>query len=88
MHTDRWTVEVFLFQHDASTTARARLHTTAPGALIGEGTAPRHVGDARMAEITDEIAVGRALVDLGAQLAAVADADTREVREHGPGAAS
>ncbi len=79
-HTERWSVEVFLFQHETGTTARARLRATGSAEVIGEGTASRPTAASRLAEVVDEVAVGRALVDLGHRLTAVAGDDARGVQ--------
>jgi hypothetical protein len=74
-HVAEWDVHVYLFEHDDdSTYARAVLKTGA-GTLIGEGSARRNPADVPVAEIGDELAVGRALVSLGEQLLNAAAGD-------------
>ena len=74
-HTARWAVDVDLFQHEHGTTAHAVLH--------GGGTRLMGVGSVRwverglaIGEVGDELAVSRALVDLGRKLEATAVDDT------------
>lgn len=75
-HTANWSVEIYLFQHESSTTARAVLHAGGPREVAGNGSARSVSADQRMPEVVDEVAAGRALLDLGARLTAVAVADT------------
>ncbi len=75
-HTARWSVDVFLFEHETSTTARAVLSAGGSQEVTGEGSAHPVTPDRRMTEIVNEVAVGRALVDLGGRLAALAVGDT------------
>lgn len=76
-HTSRWSVDVFLFQHDSSTTARAVLRASGSLEVVGTGSARSVTRDPRTPEIVDEVAVGRALQDLGGKLTAVAVDDSQ-----------
>ncbi|MFD7921277.1 dsRBD fold-containing protein [Streptomyces sp. NPDC059740] len=70
----QWSVHVYLFEHERSTTARAELDT-GTSRITGHGTAHRAPQDAEVPEIGDEIAAGRALQELGRRLLAFADED-------------
>jgi hypothetical protein len=81
-----WTVLVHLFEHDDDRTlARAELKAPAK-TLRAEGLARRNPADTPAAEIGDELAVGRALLDLGHQLIDIAFDDiaalSGRAREH------
>jgi hypothetical protein len=60
----RWSVEVFIGEHDGKTRAEARLHTDDPTDLIGIGTSRLNPSDKDIPEIGDELAVARALSEL------------------------
>lgn len=64
----RWTVTVDIDEHDGRTRARARLHTRDTDRLVGVGLAHVNPADQDVPEIGDEIAVARALSDLGTRL--------------------
>ena len=79
-HVAEWNVHIYLFEHDADTTlARAVMETPAT-TLTAEGTARRNPADLPVAEIGDELAVGRALVALGEQLLNAAAGDIAALR--------
>ena len=70
-HASRWTVTVYLEDHDEQTRARARLETgeTATGAALeGVGHARRNPSDRDVPEIGRELAAARALSDLAHKL--------------------
>jgi hypothetical protein len=73
-HVAQWTAHVHLFETDDVTQARITLDTGA-NVLTGEGLARRRPGDPLVPEIGDELAVGRALVELGERLVAAAGED-------------
>ena len=74
-HIAEWDIHVYLFeQADDANLARVVLNTGA-NELRGEGRSRRAPEDPPVPEIGDELAVGRALVDLGNQLLAVASED-------------
>jgi hypothetical protein len=76
MIAKRWSVEVFLSEDDDRTTrARAVLHAETRPGIVGHGDARRNPDDRDVAEIGDELAAARALVDLGHQLLIVASQD-------------
>lgn len=70
-----WAVDVYIGEHDDSTYAEARLHTDADTHLAGTGEARLHPADYNIPEIGDELAVARALSDLGHRLLATAADD-------------
>lgn len=65
---DRWTVRIFIGQHDEFTSAEARLTTRDTTWLRGTGVARRDPSVPRAAEVDEEVAVGRALLELGRRL--------------------
>lgn len=79
----RWSVDIFLWEDDAGhTSAEARLISDQNAAtVIGRGTAKLNPRDVDVPEIGDEVAVGRALADLGAHLMSTAQADITAVAQ-------
>jgi hypothetical protein len=75
----RWTVEVFVGEDDGRTYAEAALHDTIGNHVLGTGHARLNPDDADVPEIGDEIAVARALLDLGRRLLGIASADIETV---------
>jgi hypothetical protein len=75
----RWRVEVFLGEQDGHTYAEARLHTELGDSLLGVGRARLNPHDYDVPEIGDEIAVARALTDLGHRLLITAAQDIEQV---------
>jgi len=75
----RFRVEVILGEDDGRTYAEALLHTELGDDLVGTGGAKLNPHDHDVPEIGDEIAVGRALNDLGHQLLTTAEADLEQV---------
>jgi len=73
-HVAEWIANVHLFEDDDATHARVTLDTGA-NVLAGEGQARRRPSDPPVPEIGDELAVGRALVELGERLIAAAGED-------------
>jgi len=71
----RWTVELFIDEHDGHTYAEARLRSGADKPLVGVGRAALHPADSDIPEIGDELATARALSDLGHRLLLAAAAD-------------
>jgi len=65
---DRWTARIFIGQHDDFTSAEARLTTRDTTWLRGTGIKSRDLDAPRTTEADEEIAVGRALIDLGRRL--------------------
>ncbi|GAA4263253.1 DUF1876 domain-containing protein [Dactylosporangium darangshiense] len=77
----RWTVDVFIDEHDGRTYAEARLHAEDSAHLVGTAEARLHPSDRDVPEIGDELAVARALSDLGHQLLVTAAADIEAVSD-------
>jgi hypothetical protein len=75
MHIRTWHVEVFVYEDESDTTARAILHTESPTHLDGTGSARKSPDDAAVPEIGDEVAVARALSALAEKLLATAAGD-------------
>jgi hypothetical protein len=73
-HVAEWQARVYLFEHDAATQARVVLNT-GTNTLTSEGLARRHPADPEVPEIGDELAVGRALIELGERLVRAAGED-------------
>ncbi len=77
----RWTVEVFVGEDDRRTYAEAALRDDIGNRLLGRGHATRHPADLGVPEIGDEIAVARALIDLGQRLLKTAAGDLQTVTQ-------
>ncbi|MGW2209698.1 DUF1876 domain-containing protein [Streptomyces sp. NPDC001781] len=76
-HTEEWKVRLDLFEDDDGTTKAHLVLDTGTTALTGRGTAHCHPADTNVPEIGDELAAGRALVDLAHQLLETAERDVR-----------
>ena len=74
-HTTMWHVDVFIEEDETHTPATARLHSKDRTQLSGRGTARRNPVDVNVPEIGEELAVARALTDLGHTLIETAAAD-------------
>jgi hypothetical protein len=74
-----WTVRVDIGEHDGRTRAVARLHARETDTIVGVGFARLHPADSDVPEIGDEIAVARALSDLGHRLLDAATGDLEQV---------
>jgi hypothetical protein len=77
----RWTVDIFIDEHEGRTYAEARLHSDAKTLLTGVGRAKLNPADADIPEIGDELAAARALSDLGHRLLIMAATDIEAVTE-------
>jgi Rv2632c-like len=75
----RWTVEILIGEVDRRTYAEAQLYDEISDDLVGIGTARLNPTDPGVAEIGDEIAVARALTDLGQRLLSTASGDLETV---------
>jgi hypothetical protein len=75
----RWSVDVFIGEDEGRTYAEARLHTELGDRLLGTGRAWLNPEDRNIPEIGDEIAVARALTDLGHRLLVTAAGDIEQV---------
>jgi hypothetical protein len=78
----RWSVDIFIDEDDQGHTyAEARLHTGADTRILGAGHARLHPAEVDVPEIGDELAVARALTDLGHRLLLTAAGDVEAVTE-------
>jgi hypothetical protein len=75
----QWRVDLMLGEDDGQTYAEARLVTEIGDRLIGVGRAYVSPDDYNVPEIGDEIAVARALRDLGVRLLDTASGDIEGV---------
>jgi hypothetical protein len=75
----RWSVDVLVGEDDGRTYAEARLLDDIGNNLLGKGRAALNPADRDIPEIGDEIAVARALTDLGHRLLVTAARDIRAV---------
>ena len=73
-----WTVEVSIDEHEGLTRAKARLRWRERES-VGVGMARLNPADRNVAEIGDELAVARALSDLGKRIRAEAAEDIESV---------
>ncbi|MDZ4266724.1 MAG: DUF1876 domain-containing protein [Mycobacterium sp.] len=73
-----WTVEVSIDEHEGLTRAKARLRWRERES-VGIGMARLNPADRNVAEIGDELAVARALSDLGKRIRAEAAEDIESV---------
>ena len=74
----QWTVTIDIDEHDGHTRAVARLHDRDTERLTGVGLARLDPADRDVPEIGDEIAVARALSDLGHRLLQAATEDVEQ----------
>lgn len=75
----RWHVEIQIDEHEGRTRAVARLHNRDETGLVGLGLARLNPADRDVPEIGDELAVARALSDLGHQLLEAAAGDIEHI---------
>jgi hypothetical protein len=77
----KWSVYVFIWEDDEGhTSAEARLIAeNRAKAVVGRGLARLNPQDRDVPEIGDEVAVGRALSELGRSLMSTAEADIEAV---------
>jgi hypothetical protein len=75
----RWTIEIHIDEHEGKTRALARLHNRDETGLVGLGLARLNPADRDVPEIGDELAVARALSDLGHQLLDAAAGDIEQI---------
>lgn len=74
-----WRVDVYIGEDEGRTYAEARLHTELGDRLTGIGLAKVHPGERDVPEIGEELAVARALTDLGHRLLLTTAGDIRQV---------
>lgn len=77
-HTKEWDVHVHVFEEEGTTRVKAVLET-GENVMTGHGRARRNPADVPVPEIGDEVAVSRALSDLGHRLMRTADEDLDDV---------
>jgi hypothetical protein len=77
-HIKEWDVHVHVFEEAGTTRVRAVLDT-GETVMTGHGRARRNPADVEVPEIGDEVAVSRALSDLGHRLMTTADRDLEGV---------
>ena len=80
LRAKRWKVDVFIDEHDEYTYAEARLVGESDTPLVGRGRARLSPADEDVPEIGDELAVARALNDLGHRLLLATAADIGDLR--------
>jgi hypothetical protein len=80
VHIKTWHVELFIYEGDDDTSARAVLHGDSPAHPEGRGLARRAPSDAEVPEIGDEVAAARALHALADALLATASDDIEAIR--------
>ena len=73
-HATHWPAHVLLVEKDGDTIARAVLETDSTS-IHGIGTAARNPADFEVEQIGEELAAGRALIDLGRRLLGLSEAD-------------
>ncbi|MFE3650667.1 MULTISPECIES: dsRBD fold-containing protein [unclassified Streptomyces] len=78
--TLEWKVRLHLFEEGSSTKAHVVLDTGTT-TLTGRGTARGDPRGPNVPEISDELAVSRAMKDLAGQLARTASDDMEDIRE-------
>lgn len=82
METKQWSVDIHINESGNDTHVRAVLTTTDSSTIEGVGHARRNPRDRTVPEIGDELAAGRALIDLGSRLVQLAAADIAESTRH------
>ncbi|MCW2916243.1 MAG: hypothetical protein JWN52_4311 [Actinomycetia bacterium] len=82
METKQWSVEIDISESGKDTHVRAALTTKDGMRVEGLGHARRHPRDRMVPEVGDELAAGRALIDLGSRLVQLAAADIAESTGH------
>jgi hypothetical protein len=82
MEIKTWHVELFVYEDEEGTTARAVLHSPAPQHVNGHGRTVKAPADAQVPEIGDEVAVARALHDLADNLLTIAADDIAAIEHH------
>jgi hypothetical protein len=74
-----WTVDIYVGEDDGATYAEAALNDDIGNDVLGTGRARLNPVDADVPAIGDEIAVGRALTDLGRRLLVTASRDIESI---------
>lgn len=84
-HTSEWEIHLYLYEPDDDTTVAEAVLETGANTIRAEGRARRRPGDPTVPEIGDELAVGRALSELGRTLTTVAGDDVAALSSQGAG---
>lgn len=74
----QWGVQIDISEDGKDTHVHAALTTMSGITIEGSGNARRNPRDRAVPEIGDELAAGRALIDLGHRLVQIANADIAE----------
>ena len=77
--TRHWTVDIYVGEESGRTYAEAALNDDIGNHVLGTGRARLNPVDADVPAIGDEIAVGRALTDLGHRLLTTAAGDIESI---------
>jgi Domain of unknown function (DUF1876)/Domain of unknown function (DUF1918) len=80
--TKKWSVEIYLYEDQGSTSANAVLHSDVPGPLDVRGEARRSPADPDMPAVGDEVAAARALRQLADRLLEMASSDLSDAEGH------
>lgn len=80
-HAKRWRVNVFLFEDENETAANVVLETGAT-TVHGVGSARRRPSDPEVEGIGEELAAGRAMIDLGRRLLGITETDIESIEGH------
>jgi hypothetical protein len=75
----QWRVEILIGEDDGRTYAEARLISDTPTDLVGVGWARLSSHDTDVPEIGDEVAVARALRQLGTRMLETASGDIHDI---------
>lgn len=77
-HVRRWRADILVFEDEGETVADAVLETGAT-TLHGVGRAKRNPSDFEVEGIGEELAAGRALIDLGHRLVGLTEQDIEAI---------
>ncbi|HET8915751.1 MAG TPA: dsRBD fold-containing protein [Propionibacteriaceae bacterium] len=80
--TKKWSVEIYLYEDQSSTSANAVLHSDVPGPLDVRGEARRSPADPDLPAVGDEVAAARALRQLADRLLEMASGDLSDAEGH------
>ncbi|MFC5749065.1 DUF1876 domain-containing protein [Actinomadura rugatobispora] len=83
MEAKKWNTQVFINERGNDTYVRAVLTTQDGTTIEGTGHARRNPADRAVPEIGDELAAGRAFLDLGHRLVTLAGADIEQAQRLG-----
>ncbi|MGW4564586.1 DUF1876 domain-containing protein [Streptomyces sp. NPDC004561] len=84
-HTGQWKVRLDLFEEDDGTTKAHLVLDTGTTKFDGHGAARCNPADTNVPEIGDELAAGRAMIDMAHQLLETADRDVQGMDAPRPG---